>query len=449
MKLYRMLLPFCPFWLGLSTANLLPASASAQGTKGFSSQTQGSELIVIDRILTQALADTIAKDLNPSRRAALDLTRPRAEFIQAKQDSSLVEKNKYSFFQLGALARRNRIYNRAVQARAAWQEARGQNPAVNIAGTPRSLHAPTTIIGPTAVVAAAETAIDDAIAILALYDDLAIDAQSRKGLGKWHMGIVTDGDFNKSLSENSAPAPKTGSLGIDAVFMKPVYYTYTYSGNGLTDLAGRKTIMQPSLVFNTLAILFAQSSPLSTSLVNGANPVTPADTKQFGQALLVPGSNAQGSLSFTVNASYFPLVLWGPRLGRLAVDGSLNLTQTRWESRGKVSDVNIFAPLFGLSYKILDEHILVGTAANTIQAQLFARYSGRHLFGDIERHPYILSDALGNTNRTYHGIDIGFTTSINAIRLTVNVPVFEGEIEGFSNGQPVLGLGLAAAIKLN
>ena len=62
----------------------------------------------------------------------------------------------------------------------------------------------------------------------------------------------------------------------------------------------------------------------------------------------------------------------------------------------------------------------------------------------------LLSDAIGTRRRTYHALDLGVTLSINAVRLTTNIPVFfNSKIEGFSRGQLIAGFGLAASIPVN
>lgn len=396
----------------------------AQGVKGFSSQTQPSEEIDITRVEAADFYLQLAEDKK--------VEQVRYQLVlQAKADYEVAKKGQKQ----DTTAARQR-YNAALfsYSKLARVAAPLLIPAPKLQEVPANDPTTTGI------------AIDDQTKLLQLYDDVNIIMGSRKGLGKWHVGILSDGDFNKTLSEADAPSPKTGSLGVDAIWMKPVYSTYTYSGVGKEDLIGTTLVQRPYVVFNTLAIIFAQTTPLSTGL--SATQLV-AERRAFGQALLVPGSNAQGGLSFTVNTSWFPWLLRESRIHNVTLDLNLNLTQTRWESRGVTSDVNIFAPMLGGSYRILDENIKVGTTQNQVQVLVFGRYSGRHLFGDIQRYPTILEDALGTRNRTYHGFDVGFTTSINAIRLTVNVPVMEGDIEGFSDGQPVLGLGLAAAIRLN
>lgn len=405
-------------------------AAQAQGVKGFSSQTQPSEEIDITRVDAASFYLQLAEDKKLEQVRYQQLLRSAAAYEIAKKDTK----------------RAGRLLRDSVDAKQQYDMALSFYNKLARVAPPSPVLAPKLQDVPTDDPTTTGIAIDDQTKLLRLYDDVDIFVESRKGLGKWHVGILSDGDFNKTLSESDAPSPKTGSLGVDAIWMKPVYSTYTYSGVGKEDLIGSTLVQRPYVVFNTLAIIFAQTTPLSTGL--SATQVV-AERRAFGQALLVPGSNAQGGLSFTVNASWFPWLLRQSSVRNVTIDLNLNLTQTRWESQGATSDVNIFAPMLGGSYRILDENIKVGTTHNYVQVLVFGRYSGRHLFGDIQRQTNILEDALGTRNRTYHGFDVGFTTSINAIRLTINVPIMEGDIEGFSDGQPVLGLGLAAAIRLN
>lgn len=304
-----------------------------------------------------------------------------------------------------------------------------------------------------AVVPLAGIAIDDVTRILTIYDKQSFDAvESREGLGNWRVGIVSDGDFSKALTATDVQTPKAGSLGVDAVFMKPVYYQYRYTGAGLPDLTGQQTVLKPYFSVSTLAIVFGQGVPLTTGVAAGAGRlVRPSLTMQraFGQALLIPGSQAQGGLSFTINGSWFPGILREDYWKDVSIDYNLSLTQTNWSTRDTATSVNILAPSIGIGWRIVDTYIDRGQDANNVQIRLFARYEMRYLFGDVEYHPQLLSDAIGTTRRTYNALNIGVTTSINALRLTVNVPIFGPErIEGFTHGQPVLGFGLAAAIKL-
>jgi hypothetical protein len=426
-------------------------AAQAQGVKGFSSQTQPSEVVTMERISVNEFDQRIKDNSKPERVAKLKLIEPKLKYEEAQNDSTAKAIRKglgvESETQQEPLLLGTPVLTTQV-AKANYKIALQQRPTLSTEIAPEALSISKTESVTTSPVSSTEIAIDDSETLLRLYDRSYVQTESQKRLGKWHVGIVSDGDFNKTLAENedNVSTPKTGSLGIDAVFMKPVYYEYTYTGLGLTPLTGAKMVRRPYIVLNTLAIIFAQTTPLSTGL-STTQPVP--ERRAFGQALLVPGSNAQSGLSFTVNGSWFPWLLTSSHLQNITIDLNLNLTQTRWESQGVTSDVNIFAPMLGGSYRILDENIKVGTTHNYVQVLVFGRYSGRHLFGDIQRQTGILEDALGTRNRTYHGFDVGFTTSINAIRLTINVPVMEGDIEGFSDGQPVLGLGLAAAIRLN
>ena len=304
-----------------------------------------------------------------------------------------------------------------------------------------------------AVVPTTSIAIDDNVRLLTIYDNSEAKAESQRGLGHWRVGVVSDGDFNKTLTSTDAPSPKAGSLGIDAVFMKAVYYKYTYTGTDLQTLEGYQTVLRPSFSINTLAIIFGQGIPLSTGIDAGSTTQATLDARRaFGQVLLVPGAQAQGGLSFAVTGSWFPWTLGSRQsaLPNLSIDYALNLTQTNWSTRGVATAVNIVAPNVGIGYRIVDTFIDRGQDEANVQLRLFARYTMRHLFGDVEYHPQLLLDALDTENRTFHGLDLGITTSVNALRLTVNVPIFFGprRVEGFTNGQVVLGLGLAAAIPL-
>ena len=340
-----------------------------------------------------------------------------------------------------------------LEARLSADKGASKNKVVIIA-------APTIKEVPVSTVNAPDIAIDDATTLLALYDYHSVTVDSRRGLGHWRVGIVSDGDFNKTADGGEASSPKTGSLGVDAIFMKPVYYTLRYEGTGLEPLVGDQVILRPYFSLNTLAILFAQSNPISTGIARGTqgHPNVPLDTKRaFGQAILIPGSNSQSGLSFTINGTWYRWVLSSNKFSRsIGIDYNLNLTQTRWQSRDTTVQVNIFAPFLGISVKAVDKHVKVGNTANNVQVLVFARATMRHLFGDIraiEPSGRILRDAIGVNDRHFFAPDLGVTTSINAIRLTVNVPMFgmfgsKKRIPGFTGGQPVLGLGLAAAIPI-
>lgn len=313
--------------------------------------------------------------------------------------------------------------------------------------------------------------IDDATTLLSEYDDLELKAQSRATLGSWLVGIVSDGDFNKIITNATVPSAKSGSVGVDAVWMKPVYYTYTYyrftaatagqdvdarRKNAADQLMGEQVVRRPLVAFNTLITLFSGTPALSTGVAAGAKPTARTTLelqRAFGQSLLVPGGYINGNgLAFTSNATFYFGVLkpetWFVK--NLGLIGSLTVVQTNWTTRDSTTTVNVAAPSLGFNYRLVEAHVKVGNQDNYVQVQPFVRYTMRYLFGDIDNYPRLLPDALGTDARTYHALDLGATLTINAVRLTANIPFFIGphNIEGFSHGQPVLGFGLAASIRL-
>lgn len=301
--------------------------------------------------------------------------------------------------------------------------------------------------------------IDDATTLLSEYDDMSDSAGYRTGLGQWRVGIVSDGDFNKIATSTTAPSAKAGSLGVDAVWMRPVYYKYTYTaesrpGREIKNLVGEQTIRRPLLAFNTLVVLFSGTPTLTTGVAANALPGTRATLAQqrvFGQALLVPDGYISGTgLSFTSNFTWFigtshPNTTF---LKNLALAGTVNMVQTNWSSRDVTTAVNILAPSIGLNYRLIEAYFKVGEQNNYVQVQPFARYTMRYLFGDVEYNGQLLADAIGTEGRDFHAFDLGVALTINAVRLTANVPVFYGaDIVGFTHGQPIIGFGLAATIR--
>lgn len=335
------------------------------------------------------------------------------------------------------------------------------------------------------VVADTSISIANAATLLREFDDLQTHSEGRENLVRWLVGIVSDGDFNKSINGTVATG-KAGSLGIDAIRMKTVYTHYTYylysqetppdnirdkgdKGKWNRDRAvdildGDRTVECPRLAANVLVVLFSGAPALTTGVAKtqtGPAPINLDQQRIFGQALLVPNGYVVGNgLSFTSNVTWF--FPWAGASGsaqndnsdsgRWGITGSLVAVQTNWSSRDTIKAVNILAPSFGLTYRAVEGHLKVRDQDTYAQIQPFIRYTVRHLFGDVASASgqRLLRDAIGTDRRTYHALDVGITLSINAVRLTTNIPVFFGnKIEGFSRGQLIAGFGLAASIPIN
>ncbi|MDO7884230.1 hypothetical protein [Hymenobacter cheonanensis] len=317
--------------------------------------------------------------------------------------------------------------------------------------------------------------IGNAKTLLTEFDNLETVPEARTGLGNWVVGIVSDGDFNKTISTPTTTG-KTGSLGVDAVFMKPTYlkYTYTnYQDRAFCDgsepqppadahLVGYRTVSHPRVAISTLVVLFSGAGALSTGVAKAAKAGTVASAEQrriFGQALLIPNGYVVGNgLSFASNLTYY-FGKFGTSVSaendigesnRLGMSLSLVAVQTNWSSRDSTTTLNILAPSIGLVYKLVEGRTHLADKDLFAQVQPFARYTLRHLFGDVQSNTAVLAEALGSSQRTYHALDFGVTLSVNAVRLTTNVPIFFGpKIPGFSQGQLVAGFGLAASIPVS
>ena len=326
-------------------------------------------------------------------------------------------------------------------------------------------------------VPAAGIGIGNAKKLLTEFDDLDAAPESRTKLGSWLIGVVSDGDFNKTIT-TAATTGKAGSLGIDAVFMKPVYYKYTYyifKDNTSAEqqknrefsqidhtLVGYRSVSCPRFAINTLVVLFSGADVLATGVkakTTGNPTATLQQQRIFGQALLVPNGYVVGNgLSFASNATYYFNKFGAPgsaendtgESGRFGLSASLIAVQTNWSSRDTTTAVNILAPSLGIIYKLVDGHSRLADKDVYTRVQPFVRYTARHLFGDVQADTRLLAEALDTRQRTYHAVDFGITLSINAVRLTTNIPVFFGpKIEGFSRGQLIAGFGLAASIPVS
>nr|GFD14918.1 hypothetical protein [Tanacetum cinerariifolium] len=184
-------------------------------------------------------------------------------------------------------------------------------------------------IQPTRVQTAPSNGLDisDKATLLTEYDDVNVKVASRTGTDTWKsmIGIVTDGDFNKTVTNPSIQSPKSGSLGVDAVWLKPVYYTYTYTAKEnrhINELTGEQTVLRPVWAFNALMVLFSGSPDLSTGVK--ANATAPkagvpgaslTQQRLFGQSLLTPtGFNYGNGVALTTNATWYPGWLNDPKL---------------------------------------------------------------------------------------------------------------------------------------
>lgn len=296
--------------------------------------------------------------------------------------------------------------------------------------------------------------IGDGRRVFEAYDKYGDTASfsTNKELTWWLTQIIADGDFTKL---SGSDAPKAGTVGVDAVRMKAVYRNYTYvgtdnhTGKALPSLTGSRGEFVPQLTFTFLFTLFGQGTPLSTGLKPGAAPTARATrdvTRGFGQTLLMPVSLSHGGNAGLLSTSWTPCALADNAARLFTVDATLLYSYTTWSTRDSATAVNILAPSIGVGYRVFGRYL--SPASSQTQVRLFARYALRHLFGDIENQPRLLQDVFNSSRRTYHGLELGATYSTGAIRVTVSGGLFNGNIEGFSHGQLMYGLGLAAGIRV-
>jgi hypothetical protein len=288
--------------------------------------------------------------------------------------------------------------------------------------------------------------------ILEAYDLKASEWESNKSLAWWLTQFIADGDFSK-ISAGSAP--KAGTFGVDAVRMKALYRSYTYTGvdesssKTLPELTGTRGVYVPTFTFTMLFTLFGQGNAMSTGIKAGAAKSARASrdvTRGFGQTLLVPGALVQNGNSGVISTTWSPFPTSEKGLNQFTVDATILYAHTDWTTRDSSTAVNILAPSIGIGYRVFGRYLT--SVSSQTQVRLFARYALRHLYGDIESQPRLLQDVFDSTKRTYHGFEVGATASAGAVRVTVSGGLFNGDIEGFSHGQTVYGLGLAAGIRL-
>ncbi|MFD2719903.1 hypothetical protein ACFST9_14335 [Hymenobacter monticola] len=330
-----------------------------------------------------------------------------------------------------------------------------QNKKLLLALSPKILIQPTEDLTKDVTLPLGQVDIAADVRLLAAYDSVVPEWETNKELVWWLPQVIADGDFNKLTGSNGQASPKAGTIGLDAVRMKAIYRKYTYTGKvdgteqQLPVLVGRRNVFVPTFTFTGLFTLFGEGAALTSGVKAGAAKSERASrdiSRNFAQTLLAPGGLSQNGSSGLISCSFLPFAAYGHGLHQLSIDGTLLYSTTNWSTRDSATTVNILAPSVGLSYRVFDGYHT--SKASQPQIRLFARYALRHLFGDVQHQPRLLLDVFNSIERTFHGAEFGATASISAVRVTVSGGLFNGGIEGFSNGQMLLGLGLAAGIRL-
>ncbi|OUJ69398.1 hypothetical protein BXP70_26545 [Hymenobacter crusticola] len=276
------------------------------------------------------------------------------------------------------------------------------------------------------------------------------------GHHEWKAGVLADGDFSKALRETSGAAPKGGSLGFNAERRKSVAYGYTYhtTGKDAKDAPIPKEyrtdtvrVVRTHISLNLLATLGTQGDTLSVQ-PDSAQASRPLNQELFGQSLLLPGSNVRSLRSITASLQWYPRFYGMGEGSNLGFNAFLNVSQNRWRYAKQHAEVLLLAFSAGPQYTVFDIPAAT-TDDNTLRLLVYANYNLRRIQGDIRESPSILNQALGTSQTSFHGLDLGLIFTVNSLRLTANFPYFGGNIRGFSNGQFVVGLGFSNAFRAN
>jgi hypothetical protein len=279
----------------------------------------------------------------------------------------------------------------------------------------------------------------------ALFDNT--DSVDPTGKAEWQAAILADGDFSKVLGKESesgnSDAPKAGSLGFSFTRFKE------YEERGKPD---SPKLMVPHLQGNVIVSLGSQGDTLGVQ-PNPAGSGRATNQYAFGQALLLPGSNAKAARSFTGTLLWRPHLLsshaW---LQGLGYNAFLNITQTRWRYQTLNEDVRLTSLSTGIHYTVFD--LAAQTQKedgnkNSMKFDILLNYSLRHISGDIREESEILNQAFGSHRYWYSGVEPGIVFSVNSLRLSATFPFYQGDIKGFSNGQFIAGLGFSTALVIN
>lgn len=252
----------------------------------------------------------------------------------------------------------------------------------------------------------------------------------------WQTALLADGDFSKSISEKEGATPKTGSLGIN--------FTRIKHWENQNDRADSLNI--PHFQGNIVVSLGSQGDTLTVQ-PNVAGTGRAVNQYDFGQALLLPGSNAKVAKSFTAN------VLWRPHLlstnaftQTLSYNLFVNVTQTRWRYQNKIEDVRLLFLSAGLLFTVFE--IPANEDNNSVKLELLLNGTMRHIAGDVREEKEILTQALGSNQYWYFGADPGLVITVNSLRVSASFPFYGGNVKGFSNGQFVAALGFSTSLNL-
>lgn len=256
------------------------------------------------------------------------------------------------------------------------------------------------------------------------------------GVVRWQASLLADGDFSKSLSAAEGKAPKTGSLGAS--------FTRWKVWQQVGDPAKRDTV--PHFQGSFIVSLGSQGDTLQARAA--ANGTRIPNQAAFGQALLLPGSNAKAARSLTATLLWYPFLISGaPGRKGLGFNIFANVTQTRWGYQQTTEDVRLIALSGGVYYTVFD--LPTANKGNSLKLDIYLDGAFRNIGGDIREEKQILDAAFRTNQYSYFGVDPGFVFTVNSLRLAANFPYFPGGgIKGFSNGQFVANLGFTTALNL-
>lgn len=274
-------------------------------------------------------------------------------------------------------------------------------------------------------------------------------------------GVLTDGDFSKAVSKDG-PAPTTGSIGLNYTVFLPATYSTKYritpaDGTVRTEPTDTVVIDKPERLepYLSLNLVFSLGSRGDTLLVkpDTLNVARPLNQRDFGQSMLLPGSNSATNLrSISISGRYYPFSWWVKRrpFRPLAFGVDVGGATTRWgTSARQISEFTLLSGT-GRAYYTLANTLASPDNELSVRIDLFTGLAYRSFRGDIREEPAILTQALGMVGTyTFWGWETGVQASVNALRFSATWSSFGNHIRGFSNGQLILNVGFSNALRFS
>lgn len=128
----------------------------------------------------------------------------------------------------------------------------------------------------------------------------------------------------------------------------------------------------------------------------------------------------------------------------------VNVNQTAWSTKdtaGSITKKDMGILYYGLNAMMTHHIFLTNTGLNSnLKFSYGVGITGRWLFGDAAADDDFLNRTIGGTTRVFTGVEILSKFQYSNFYAEFSLPIFKGQVSGFSNGHVIINIGIAAKI---